>query len=216
MGCIIKMDSKDFINEFIHKYDYKDFTIMVISDDIIKRDKSKHKNVFKLESLIPPPNAYKELYVDDSLKRFKKKYIKYLSFGDQLKLLAVIAKASALDNENVILLISRDERKSGYLDILCDQLESLFDVKTCRYKDFINDADKYDNSDKAKKISKTLQKLLGQKFKTHTVPKGDKEFKKSLKKMKKKELKKLCEKFDIKVKDGMDREDMIKKIKKEL
>lgn len=216
MGHIIKMHSKDFVGDFVKRYDPSKFTIMLISDDITKKKNSKYKNLFKLESLIPPPNAYNELFIKESMKKFKKKYIKYLSYDEQIKLLSVIVKASSIDDEDIILLVSKDEYKSGYLNILCDHLESLFDVKICTYKEFVKNPDKFDNKENAKKISKKLQGILGQKFKTHKVPKGEEKVRNELKKMKRKKLEKICKDLDIKVKDDMSKKDLIKKISKEL
>lgn len=211
MGVIMKMTSDTFLDKFIKDNDYKKFNFLLVSENI-KTDK-KYKNVYVLNSLIPPPNVISEFIQNGISDRYVKKYADYLQTANPTTMIVVAVKLAVIENSNVVLMCTKDEAEYGYLDILCDYIENVYDIPVCTYKKYKKNPDKYDLKDKKKKVSKILNKQLELAKESHYTNKSyvDKgALKQKLKELSKKELISVCKENSIKVDKDMSKKDIIK------
>lgn len=216
MASLIKMHSKEFLKDFIEEYNHKDFIIAVISDQVTvgeRKKKKRHNNVHVMKYLIAPSSIWNELLVHDNKKKFCKKYAHYLSMGTPSRLVAVLVKLAIVDGRDVILFTSKDEYKSGMIDVLGKHIEDLYGIDVCTYKEFKKNPEKYDNKKHEKKAIKRLRNIMNDGFtKEYDIALTPKDAKKMLKKMSKEELISTAKQNSIKIKKGMKREEIIDKL----
>ena len=216
MAVIMKMVSDTFLNKFIKDEDYKNFNFLLVSENI-KTDK-KYKNVYVLNSLIPPANVISEFIANGNSDRYMKKYVDYLSTSKPSTLIAVAVKLAALENSNVVLLCTKDEDEFKYLDILCQYIEHLYDVKICTYKKYKKNPEKYDLTKNKKKIAKVIKEEINKaedsRYNSKSSYVDKSALKEKLKELSKKELKALCKQNSIDYKKDMEKKDLIKVILK--
>lgn len=215
MASIIKLDSKDFLDDFIKRFNYKKYNFLLVSQDI--KTKKKYDNVYATPSLIPPPNLIGGLLRDGDVDKYEKKYLKYLSNPKVDSLITVLVKLATVDNSNVVLLCSKEEDKCGYLDILGDYIEATYGAKVFSYKKYKKNPDKCDSVGKnKKKIVKTLTKKMKE-IDTSAEPTINKsDIKDRLKQLKRKELIEFAKSKGLKLKKDLDKKEMINKIIKVL
>lgn len=161
MACIIRMSSDEFLNKFIKKFDYKKFNFLLISEDI--KTNNQHKNVYAIPSLIPTPNIISTFIEEGYSGKYVKKYLDYIQTPRVEAYITIAVKLALIDNSNVVLICSKAEDEFKYIDIICQYMESLYDIKTYSYKQYKKDPEKCEEvSDKTKKkVSKILEKKIG-------------------------------------------------------
>ena len=215
MASIIKMNSKEFLDDFLKKFNYKKYNFLLVSQDI--KTQKKYDNVYATPSLIPPPNVISELLSSVSANKYEKKYVNYLSNPKVDSLITVLVKLATVDNSNVVLLCSKDEDEYGYLDILGDYITAVYGAKVFSYKKYKKNPKDCDSVGKnKKKIIKVLKNKLNN-IETDAEATIDKsEIKERLKQLKRKELVDFAKSKGLKLKSSMDKSDMIKKIMKSL
>lgn len=215
MATIITMNSKEFLDDFIEKFNYKKYNFLLVSQDITTN--KKYGNVYATPSIMPPPNVLSELIGKGDPDKYEKKYIKYLSDPKVDSLITVLVKLATVDNSNVILLCSKEEDDYGYLDILRDYIEATYSAKVYSYKKYKKKPDKCDSVGKNKK---KIVKILTRKLKEvdtsaePTVNKSD--IKDRLKQLSKKELVAFAKSKGLKLDKDGSKSDMIKVMLKKL
>ena len=211
MGSIIKMGSQDFF-DFVDRYDYREFEFVVISNDI--RHNGKHENVAQLQRLIPPANIVSEFITNGYTKKYKKKYMKYLSRPEVEALIITIVQMAVVKDINVVLLCSDNESQYSYLDMISEFIENEYNCKPCSYKKFRKNKKHTDLTKDAKKISALIDKKIKEIGLVINDEESEKDLKKELKKFSKSELIGLCETNHIKIKSKWDKKQIIKEIMK--
>lgn len=211
MAVIIKMDSKEFLDDFVKEFNYKKYNFLLVSQDI--KTKKTYDNVYAIPSLIPPPNVIAKLINSGKASDYEKKYVQYLSAPKQDALITVLVKLAVVENSNVVLLCSKDEDKYCYLDILANYIESIYGAKVYSYKKYKKNPKKCDSAgDRKKKIVKVLRKKM-KNIDTSAEPTVDKsELKDRLGQLKTKELISFAKDKGLKLKKDMSKKEMIKKI----
>lgn len=216
MGVIIKMDSKKFIKKFLEEQDPNEFQFILISENITTRE--EFKNVKSLPRLLPPPPVAAE-FVSRDMKAFKKAYLSYLKIPEIEALISIMVQAAVVNDLKLVLLCSQSETEFGYIDAICEYIETVYNLETYSYKEYKN------NPDKAGKVKnkEELVTILNKKFKKMEQNKmtidekpDAKHLKKELKQFGRKDLLKLAKSKNVKVKKDADKKDIIKKIVKKL
>jgi len=215
MAAIIKMNSKEFLDDFLKNFNYKKYNFLLVSQDI--KTEKKYDNVYATPSLIPPPNVVSELLGSGNASKYEKKYVNYLSNPKVESLITVLVKLATVENSNVVLLCSKDEDEYGYLDILGDYITAIYGAKVFSYKKYKKNPKKCNSvGDNKKKIIKVLKKKLND-IDTDAEATIDKsEIKERLKQLKKSELIEFAKSKGLKLKKSMEKSDMVKKIIKTL
>ena len=211
MGCIIKMTSDTFLDKFIKENDYKKFNFLLVSENI--KTENKYKNVYVLKSLIPPPNVLTEFITNGKTDKYVKKYADYLQTSKPATMIAVAVKLAAIENSDVVLICTKEESEYKYLDILCDFIENVYNIKICSYKKYKKDLKSYDLVPNKKKIAKIIKKQIesAQDKKSPSRSYLDKDALKSkLKDLSKKELHYVCKEHSIDYDKNMSKKDLIK------
>lgn len=207
MATIIRMGSDEFVKKFIKKEDYKKFNFLLVSDDVFT-DKS-FDNVYSLKALLPPPNIISVFINEGYSERYRDKYFKYLSNPRVEGLLTVIVKLVVVDKSDVVLLCSKNETEFKYLSMICEYIEAVYHVKSCSYKKYTKNREKYRDMKYGKKTLNVLKKKLKE-IKEVPVPQITRsEMKKRLKSMDKKELRILCKKNSIDFSKDDSKKDLI-------
>jgi len=209
MASIIKMNSTEFF-DFVDRYDYREFNFLLISKDITTT--GKYNNVFKLDSLIPAPNIVSEFITNGYSKKYKKKYLKYLSNEKVDLIIATIVKLAVVENTDVVLLCSDNETQYNYLDLISEYLEKEYCCKACSYKKFRKNRKETNHSKNKQKIIDCLNDHLKEHGAPDTMIVDKKEFKKNLKELSRSELIKYCDDTHIKYKEKWDKKRIIESI----
>lgn len=216
MACLVTMDSKKFIKDFLSDYDPKDFQFVLVSENITTI--KKHKNVMPVNKLIPPPAIMAE-HLNGNTKEFKKKYFDYLKKNEVNSIVSILIKA-VLNGWNVIMLCSKSESEYGYLDVLAEFIEKKYKMKVHSAKSFMKDpkkAMKLKNKNEVLEIFTKTVKKFHEDGGVNASPEIDvAKFLKDLKNMGKKDLYKYCKAKGFKVDKDMDKSDLIKVVKKKI
>jgi hypothetical protein len=139
MGCVIRIDSEQFISKFLKHFSPNEFQFLLISENITTN--KKYKNVMSVRSLIPPPNIISG-YIDDGFtKSYQNKYFDFLKKDENNSLVSIIVKA-ALSNMNIVLLCSKSEDEFKYLKMICEFIEKKYRLKTYNLKKFLKNPSK--------------------------------------------------------------------------
>lgn len=167
---------------------------------------------------MPPPQILGE-YVNDNEKAYKKSYLNYLQHPSIEAMIAIIVKAAVENDMKIVLMCSRSEDEFNYLKYICEYIEAVFKLKTYTGKEYMKDMEKANKIKGKDEIMKVLSKKFENMQKAgadlSTTQDKDK-YIKELKKMGKKAMKKLAKSRDIKLKDGLGKEEMAKKLAKKL
>lgn len=210
MGRIITMNSKEFIKDFVSRYDTRKFQYVLVSDDI--RTNGKKDNVYALGALIPPPDIV-SIYVNKGIcDKYKQKYFEYLSEEKVENLLTIMVKLCAIDNTDVIILCSDDETKYKYMEMISEYMETIYHIKVFKYKKIKKDLYDHDSIKESKKTMKVLKKKLPR-IKNVNKKSDEDLVIEYLSAFTTKELKTICKKQGIKVKKDYSRKDIINKLK---
>lgn len=212
MAKFLYMNSKEIL-KFIKKVNVDEYNFVLVSKDITN-EKGLAKNVISLPKLLPPPQSVAHV-LDGKTKKFKKSYLNYLAMPKVDSLITVIAKMLAVENGNVVLVCSKvEDDEYQYLSTLADYIETLYDIKAQSYKEFKKDPDMNSVKNKKRTIQIVQTKLqnidvgyVNETFASSTL-------RSKLEECSNKELRKLAKKLDIKLKEDMPREKVIKKILK--
>lgn len=129
MACLIKLDSKTFLNKFCKEYNPNDFQIVLISNDI--KSKNKFENVMVAKELFPSKEVL-SAKVNAGDNDFKEGYFTQLK--QHMLSVATIVLSVAKYNSNVILLCSEVENEFEYIDILADFIETLYNIEAITFK----------------------------------------------------------------------------------
>lgn len=184
MACLIKLDSKEFIKGFCKDYNPHDFHIVLVSNDITS--KGKYDNVYVAEDLFPTKEVF-GARINAGSKEFELKYLQQLQHHkDAALILATIVKSIVEYKKNVVIMCSDSEEEYGYLDIICDYLETVYKLSAVSMKKLKKKGDKL--LKKAPKhieeIEKAYIKAISEMEKS-TPSKKDKEKAKDEKKLRK-------------------------------
>lgn len=160
MAHLITMDSITFLNKMMSdKHNPDKFIFLVVSKDISTN--GENKNVYPLDKLLPKPQVLTEFIDNGYTKKYAKGYMKYLKEHNNRMLLATIAKIVTVEETNVVMLCSEHESQYMYIDLITKYLEKVYGIKSCSYKKFMKNPDKYDNKDIShKKIEKLITKEM--------------------------------------------------------
>lgn len=160
MAHLITMDSITFLNKMMKdKHNPDKFNFLVVSKDISTN--GDNKNVYVLDKLLPKPQVLTEFIDQGFTKKYAKKYMNQLEEHNNKILLATIAKIVTVEETNVVMLCSEHESQYMYIDLITKYLEKVYGVKSCTYKKFMKNPDKYDNKDIShKKIEKLITKEM--------------------------------------------------------
>lgn len=140
MACLIKMDSKKFIKDFCKEYNPHNFHIILVSKDITSR--GKYDNVYVAEDLYPTKEVF-GARINAGSKEFELKYLRQLqNHKDASFILATIVKSIIKYKMNVVLLCSETEDEYGFVDIICDYLETVYKLPTVTMKQLKKKGDK--------------------------------------------------------------------------
>lgn len=212
MGVIIRMNSKDFLDKFIKKFDYKDYRFLLISEAIKSK---KHENAYPLSCLIPPTNAISEFIANGYSEKYVKKYVQHLQQPKMDLLISTIVRMAVVENRNVVLLCSESEDDYKFLKILGNYIEATHELPVYTYKKYIKDPSKCEEIKGKKKLTKKINKRitkLSEDPRTRAVTDNKQQFIKKLKNADKDELKAYCKENSIKVKKDDSKKDIIKRI----
>lgn len=214
MGTIIRMNSKEFLKDFLGKFNPMAYNIVLVSEDI--KTKQKYKSVTSLPKLIPATSVISKLVSDCDDKEYYKRYYSQLSQKECDMLITIIVKLALVDDVDVILMCSETESEYGYLEGICNYIEEFYLVDTYSYKKYKKNPKKC-RIKKSRKTEKAVMRRFEAYRKMQTgksrVSKSD--IKGKLEKLDKSDLKQLAKRQGIKA-SGMSRSDMIKKILKSL
>jgi len=211
MGCVIRMNSEEFIADFLKEFNPDDFQFILISENITT--KRRYKNVMPIKALIPPPNVAQIFINDGMCKSYESKYFDYLKKKDVEALITIIAK-SALSGMNLVLICSKSEDDFKYLKIICQFIEEEYRLKTYTLKRFMNDPRKASKIKNDREVTSILMKKMEKLHEnvSEINPNiNEDSFIKKLKKFSKKELTSYC-KNRIKIKSNMSKRKIRKKI----
>jgi len=216
MGCIVRINSKEFIGDFLKNFDPNKFQFLLLSHNITsKGKKGKYSNVMAIKALIPPPHIA-SLFINDGMtKTYKKKYTEYLKKDDNNLLISTIVKG-ALSNMNVVLLCSKSEDEFEYLKMICEFIENEYKLKTYSYKKLKKDTDKVTKIPNKEQVINNLTDIVN-KLKPSDVMSPDvnkDKLIKRLKSMEREELYKYCKTNALKVSKNDKKKDLIKTIVK--
>lgn len=215
MSHIICMDSKEFLKKFIKKYNHKKYTFFLISEDV--KTSGDYDNVYLLKALIPPPNVVSEFVNKGYSKKYKEKYLQYLTMPKVEMFLTIIVKFAVMDKRDVVLLCSDNETQYKYLKLISVYLENVYNVNTCSYSEYDKNPEKSVAYKSKKQVLKILEKKLSNiKASDMKTSVNLKVFKKRLQSLSKKELKSYCKERGISIKKDDDKDDIIKRILKTL
>lgn len=220
MGVILRMNSDKFFNKFLMEIDNTDeYQFILISEDIrIKDIKNKPSNIMTFPPLLPVP-AVINLFVNGETKSYKKAYLNQLQKPEIDAFVTVLVKAIVKENMKAVIICSNTEYEKKYLEYLCEYIEAEYLIKTYSFKKYI------DNPKKAEKIKnkEEVLKILGRKLEkmerngvslSLKIDKDD--LKKKLKKLGKKELRKIAKSKNIKTDKDDDKSSLIKAIAKKV
>jgi hypothetical protein len=218
MGSIIRMNSKEFIKGFLPaEKNADDFQYVLVSERITTTGELKNAKAFP--RLIPPGPIVRE-FIDGDKKAYKKVYLKYLQEINIEAFVSIIVKSVIENDFKIVLICSKSEDEFKYLKYLCEYIEAVYKLKTHTLETYLK------NPDKANKIKNKdeVRKIIGKKFdkmnKTginlDSPAVQKKEVVKELKKLGRKELKRLAKSKNIKLDKEMSDGEMAKKIAKKL
>lgn len=211
MAAIIKMNSKEFLDDFLDKFNYKKYNFILVSNDITTQ--KKYDNVYAIPSLIPPPNVMAELIREGDVDKYAKKYIKYLSQPKVEAFITVLVKLAVVENSNVIILCSKDEYEYDYIELLSDYISTVYGAKVFSYKKYKKNPKKCDSSDgNKKKIVKVLRKKIANIDIESEDAVNKSDIKERLKKLSRKELIKFAKSKGLSIKKSKEKSEIIKKI----
>jgi len=215
MACVIRLNSKKFISDFLKEFEQEKFQFILISEDITT--KGKCSNVMPMTALLPPPNVL-SLFIDDGkTKTYKKKYFEFLN-KDDINFLVSTIVTGVMNNLNMVLLCSKDEDEYGYIGMICDFIEDKYKLKTYTYKEFKNNPDKakkIKNRDQILKCLTDIKTSLNPSSNISPIINKDK-FIKQLKSMEVSELKTFCKFKKIKIDDIKKKKHIIRQIVKKI
>jgi len=218
MGCIIRIDSEKFIGDFLKNFDPNKFQFLLISKDITtKGKKGKYSNVMAIKALIPPPHIASVFINDGMTKTYKKKYLEYLKKDDNNLLVSTIIKG-AINNMNIVLLCSKSEDEFGYLKLLCEFIEDIYNMKTYSYKKFKKEPDKATKISNKDQVIGNLTNIIN-KLKPSDIMSPDVNKEKLIKRLKgmdREDLYKYCKTNGIKVDKTYNKKELIKCIVKSI
>ena len=162
MACIIRMTSDEFLDKFVKKHDYKKFNFLLISEDI--KTTNQYRNVYPIPSLLPPPNIISDFIQVGYSEKYIKNYLDYISTPRVEAMITIAVKLAIIDNANVILICSKAEDEFKYIDIICQYIENIYNVKTYSYKKYKKDPEACEKVDEKtkKKVAKVLEKKIGE------------------------------------------------------
>lgn len=216
MGVIIRVDSKKLLKEFLPEVNQADYQFMLISENITTN--GEFENVIAMKRLIPPPHVAAS-FVNDGFKTYKKAYLHYLQKDDIEALLSIIVKGVMVNDLKIVMVCSKTEDELKYLKLICEYIEEVYGLKTYTAEEYLKNPEKAlkvkNRDDIMRILHRKFQKMQESNVEINKDYSKDKLLK-GLKKLGKKELRKFAESRNIKLKDGLDKEKMIKKIMKKL
>lgn len=216
MGVIIRMNSKELVQDFLGEFNNRKFNFLLVSHDI--KTNGSRKNVYSLNRLIPPPNVT-SIYVNKGMcDKYVNAYLEYIQGKQASALIAAMVKLAVVDDTNVVILCSEREAEYNYTKIICQYIESLYGVKTYSYKKFSKDPkgckSKPKNKDKfLKKLKAKMENFDPEKISSSVDVDG---LKNKLKGWSRKELIHFCDDNHIKYDDDFSKKELIKKIIKKV
>jgi hypothetical protein len=143
IGVLIRMTGRQLLDDFLKKYDINDFIFMLVSDDIFTVN--EYKNVIGAKNLMPVKTIMKEFVQDGkSSDMYIAKYTKFLKEDNNRRIINSIVTDVAINDKNIVLLCSDDEKDYEYLKILCYFIEEYYKLPAYTYKQFKKMSSKQD------------------------------------------------------------------------
>ena len=152
MASIITINEKELVKDFVKKFNYKKYTFVLLSSDIVTE--GKYNNVWPMNKLLPPSKVLVDIIDGAGKKAYKEKYRKYLNMPESLVYVMMILHRVAIDNGDVVLVCSEGEEELKYMKIFKDFLGDAFGTPVYKYKDYAKNPDKCEISKDVKKLIK--------------------------------------------------------------
>lgn len=224
-GVIISVDSKQFIEYFIHEEIMNDYYFVVISDmiKISDGDSIAKSKISILRSLIPATKV-RGKKINENMTEYCNAYMRYLASPEIFPSIVTLVKAY-LSGLNIVLICSDDEEKEmKILYLLSQYILDTFGITVFPYDYFRKHKKEcmkiQDNLDDVIKVYESAVEWA----KTH---KGEgqlereqnrtkEKLQEELKEMDSKELKKICKELDIVYDKSMSKKEIRKAIIKKV
>lgn len=136
---LLTIESKKFLKNLQDK-NFKKFVensnIVLVSADL--RSNELSENVFKMPQLVPAPAAI-QVFQSNDIVKFTQLYYKYLHTPAISVIIATLFNQAAKDNRNLIFMCSTSEDQYGYLELLGNYCQAVYDIDPVRIKDIVKD-----------------------------------------------------------------------------
>jgi hypothetical protein len=135
-GCIIRMTDKEYIEKLIPEIEFEAYTRVIISNRIrLDRD---YPNTLRLKNIFPPPYCTSMVIAADTCTdEYLEAYTNYLTKPENMTLLSILVSSVIKKNGRLVLICTKDEKDFRHLEIICNLIEDIFELKCYSYKQFL-------------------------------------------------------------------------------